>query len=59
MVAVSEAEAPAPVDDNIVYVSNPVYLPYEFEGDGRDGGVGRRQTSRNRRRRVKCRRPPG
>ncbi|MDI9613715.1 MAG: energy transducer TonB [Acidobacteriota bacterium] len=40
MVAVSEAEAPAPVDDNIVYVSNPVYLPYEFEGDGRDGGGG-------------------
>lgn len=38
LVVVSETDAPAPVDENVVYVSNPVYLP--FEGDGRDGGGG-------------------
>jgi periplasmic protein TonB len=32
------AEKPAPKNDNIVFVNNPVISP--FEGDGRDGGGG-------------------
>jgi len=32
------AEAPAPKQDDVVFVSNPIVSP--FEGDGRDGGGG-------------------
>jgi TonB family protein len=36
--AVHEWNKPAPTNENIVYVNNPIVSP--FEGDGRDGGGG-------------------
>ena len=36
--AIHEAENPAPKNDNVVFVNNPVISP--FEGDGQDGGGG-------------------
>jgi TonB family protein len=35
---VHKAEEPAPIKDDVVFVNNPIFSP--FEGDGRDGGGG-------------------
>ena len=37
---------PVPQNDNVVFVNNPIYLPYE--GDGRDGGVAGAEASANK-----------
>jgi len=35
---IHEAESPVPMNENVVFVNNPIVSP--FEGDGRDGGGG-------------------
>lgn len=37
-VLIYQAEEPPPAEENVVFINNPIYSP--FEGDGRDGGGG-------------------